>query len=207
MEAGGEPPHIMLETEAISNVTLALASLYQLGGAEGFVDIEDVALSAFTLSPDRFGWRTRRDYPSWERVRTAFVHANQGEKRRGRSPLVISNTLGTAWRLTAEGVAFVHANYRTFGPQEQLRRRSGKAADRVRQIRHHAAFVAFSNGTPVVDIKRFQLADLLLCPPDSSIASVRRKLDAAKAAAVEQGDVAVTHFLDNVAEVLGTKWA
>jgi hypothetical protein len=197
----------MSETETISNVTLVLASLYGLGGAERYVDIEEVTLSAFNLSPDRFGWRTRRELPSWERVRTAFVHANQQEKRRGHAPLVVSNTGGTAWRLTAEGVSFVHANSHQVGAPRQLKRRSGKSAERVRQIRSHPTFLAFSHGTPAADIKRFQLADLLLCPPDSPIDSARRRLDSARAAAMEQGDAGVTNFLSAIGSVLTAKWA
>jgi hypothetical protein len=195
------------EIEPISNVALVLSALHQLGGGEKFIDIEEVAISAFQLSPRRFAWRTRRDLPSWERVRTAFVHANQQERRRGRPPLVIQNTTGTAWRLTADGVAFVQSNAQRLGGPVPDQRRTGKSAERVRRIRGHTTFLAFSNGTPIEDLKRYQLADLLLCPPDSSIDSVRRKLDTARAAALEQRDGAVTKFLAYLDKVLTEKWA
>jgi hypothetical protein len=193
-----------------SNVTVALRVLHSLGGAERFVDIEAVAAEAFALAPDRFGWRTR-PWASWERVRTAFVHANQEARRRGQAELVLSSRDGDAWRLTAAGVALVratatrsHAEGRSVAP---IRRGSLKSSERVRQIRRHPAFARFTNGTPVSDIERFMVADLLLCPPDSALPAVKRKVDAAKAAALDAADDEVLTFLSQVELEVDRSWS
>ena len=201
---------IELPSVDVSNVLLALAALEHLGGAEHYVDIENVTLEAYRIAPDRFSWRTRRDYPSWERVRTAFVHANQKEQKREGGLLVVSNTDGSSWKLTANGVAFVRkyaARIEGLAAKGRPKRRSGKSAERVRQIRRHRAFQAFKHGTPVADMARHQLADILLCPPDSPQEGVRRKLDAAKAAAVDVDDGEVGRFLEELGKEVEHKWS
>lgn len=195
----------------VSNVILALAALDQLGGATKFVDIETVALEAFKTAPDRFGWRTKKELPSWERVRTAFVHANQNEQRKSAKPLVISDTEGAAWKLTAEGVAFVRANADKTAAATGRKRAPASSASpsgrRVREIKKHPAYLKFTHGTLVTDIERYELADLLLFPPDSSAAVVRRKVDSARAAATDVGDADVLRFLDEVSKEVGRKWS
>jgi len=195
----------------VSNVILALASLDRLGGATKFVDIEEVALEAFKLAPDRFGWRTKKQYPSWERVRTAFVHANQNEQRRGAQLLVISNTDGTAWKLTAEGVNSVRTNAgkaeAATGRKRAAISPTGPSARRVREIRNHPTFQRFQHGTAVADIERYELADMLVCPPDSSASFVKRKIDSALAAARDVQDEEVERFLGEVSKEVGRKWA
>ena len=195
----------------VSNVHLALAALDQLGGATRFVDIEHVAIEAFKIAPDRFGWRTRKEYPSWERVRTAFVHANQNEQRRRAPTLVISDTDGSSWKLTADGVAFVRKNAaRTEAATGRKRSRAGAASlsgRRIREIRKHSAFTKFSQGATVADIERYELAEVLMCPPDSSAILVMRKLDMARAAALDVDDKEVAHFLTEIAKEVGRKWS
>ncbi len=195
----------------ITNVALALAVLDQLGGATKFVDIEEVAVAAFKLAPDRFGWRTKKEYPSWERVRIAFVHANQNEQKRTGGALVIQSKEGTAWKLSALGVEFVRENAARTEKATGRRRPASSAASasgrRVKEIRRHSAFSRFTHGTPVAEIERFELADLLMCPPDSSMVAVERKVDAARAAAVDAGDELVARFLGEVAKEVGRKWS
>ena len=130
-----------------SNVYLTLKILYRLGGAERFVDIEDVAAEAYALAPDRFGWRTR-PWASWERVRTAFVHANQQARARRQPRLVVSNREGDAWRLTAAGVEAARVtstddSLPSEASAQPPRRGSVRSAERVRQIRRHPAFLQF----------------------------------------------------------------
>jgi len=196
---------------SVSNVEVALKILDRLGGAEKFVDIEDVAAEGFALAPDRFGWRTR-PWASWERVRSAFVHANQQSRGRGQPRLVVSSRGGESWRLTAEGVSMARSTSRAEGvelthPALPPRRGSVRSAERVRQIRRHRAFLLFASGTPVHEIERYVLADLLLCPPDSSRSAVRRKVDLAKAAALDAGDRDVLQLLDKIEAEVDQLWS
>jgi len=191
----------------LSNVLIALQALDDLGGAAGFVDIEEVTLRAYELAPDRFGWRTK-PYPSWERVRTAFVHANQQARRRGQGILVISNKSGDAWRLTAQGLQSSRAAPRSSIKTTVARgKRTGRSVSRVRELRRHALFKRFSLGTPASDFARYELADLLLCPPDSTLDVVVRKLDAAQAAARDVSDAEVGQFLDLIRIGVHQQWS
>jgi hypothetical protein len=207
----GLPPGAGEAPVEVSNIILALAALSQLGGATKFVDIEDVALEAFKVAPDRFGWRTKKRYPSWERVRTSFVHANQNEQRRGTQPLVVSNTEGSAWKLTAEGVNFVRNNAAkaeaATGRKRSPVSQSSPSARRTREIRNHSTFQKFMQGAVVADIERYELADMLVCPPDSSASFVKRKIDSALAAARDVEDGEVERFLADVSKEVGRKWA
>ena len=193
----------------VTSVAVALQVLDRLGGAERFVDIEEVAAEAFAIAPDRFGWRTRA-WASWERVRTAFVHANQEARRRGRPSVVISSRDGDAWRLTADGVRAAReaSDLSPGGACAPVPRRGARRSlERIRQIRKHTAFLRFAHGTPVSDLERFVIADLLLCPPDSSLAAALRKVDKAKAAAIDAEDQDVIEFLGAVEAEVQATWS
>lgn len=57
-------------------VDYTLAALLRLGGDSSTVDVEDVALEAYRLAPDRFRWR-RHDLPNLELVRVILSDANK----------------------------------------------------------------------------------------------------------------------------------
>lgn len=186
-----------------TSVDIALAALERLGGASRHVDIEELAIEAYRSAPQLFRWRTRREYPSPEKVRMALVHANE----RRSEPLVVSNPKGLAWRLTSAGVAFVGVGSATTGVARSSASPSSPSGRRVREIRRHPAFVKFAHGTPIAEIERYQLADLLLCPPDSSAVAVMRKADAARAAALDIDDHDVERFLGELMKEVERKWS
>jgi hypothetical protein len=195
----------------VSNVTIVLASLERLGGAQRYVDIEEVTIEAYRIAPERFSWRTKREFPSQERVRTAFVHANQGQHRKAQGPLVVSNTDGSSWMLTFEGLAWIRKNAISAEHVREGGRIPGRgksvSARRIREIRKHRAFEAYCNGTPIARIARHELAELLVCPPDAPRDAVRRKVDRALTAAVDVEDDAVMLFLEDLAKELDRKWS
>jgi hypothetical protein len=47
-------------------------SLFLLGGAEDSVDVEDLYLKCFSLTPARLGWRTRPDIPDLKKIAKAL---------------------------------------------------------------------------------------------------------------------------------------
>ena len=57
----------------MNNRHIALLALLLQGGASKFVDLEDIAVMAYTLAPTRFRWN-KYDYPSLEITRLAFKH-------------------------------------------------------------------------------------------------------------------------------------
>lgn len=193
---GGGPTH----------QTVVLSVLAQLGGSERFVDIEEVTLGAYRIAPSRFSWRTRPDLPSTENVRWALVHAKARDVG-----LVVQSTDGQSWKLTADGVAFVrkHADdlARANLPPANIGKETGRASERVGQIRRHPLYRDHQQGTPIVDRQRHEIADLLITPPDAPKTLVMRRLDAARAAAEVVHDLDVLRFLDEVAKEVERKWS
>ncbi len=194
--------------EGPTNQVVALSVLASLDGASRFVDIEEITLAAFKVAPARYSWRTRTELPSPERVRWALVHANQ---KSDKVPLVVQSKDGTSWKLTAEGVAFARAH-----AEEMTRaklappkggREAGRASERVSQIRKHPLFRAYQQGSAVAERPRHELADLLVCPPDSPESFVMRRVDAAKAAALDVDDDEISVFLASVSEAVHRLWA
>jgi len=49
-----------------NNGDLLLWALYTVGGAERWVDVEEIYLAAFRLAPARLAWRTRPDLPNYK---------------------------------------------------------------------------------------------------------------------------------------------
>lgn len=191
-----------------TSVEVALAALDQLGGTTRYVDIEELTLAAFEAAPQLFRWRTRRDYPSPEKVRMALVHANEGAQKQGSQPLVISNKVGLAWRLTSAGVAFVATKAApATGARRRTRNPASPTARRVRDLRRHDLFARWQQSRDIGDAPRHELADLLLSPPDSPAGTIFRKLDVARVAAADIDDSEVTEFLDAVANEVTHKWS
>lgn len=196
-------------TEDVTNEDLVLAMLRQLGGAARYVDIEELTLALFEVAPARFSWRTRRDLPEREVVRFALVHANQRARREGRKPFLGSRDQSRQWRLTAAGVEesklSAERSARALAGG-QPSKQTGKSHQRVSQVRKHAAFAAFSNGSPASDFTHDQLADLLLVPPDAPVLVAQGRLDGIRAAALDVADAGVVAFVDAVEKEVARKW-
>src|SRR6266851_9626835 len=83
--------------EPVINSDVFLWALFELGGADKFVDVEDVFTRAFELAPLRLSWRTRPDIPDLKKCSKALQEA----ERRVPSPLVKQGP--EMRRLTVEG--------------------------------------------------------------------------------------------------------
>jgi hypothetical protein len=69
---GSRPPH----PEAPTLIDYILVAMLNLGGDAAPVDMEDIAVEAMRMAPQRFRWR-KYDYPSLEWVRVTFNDANK----------------------------------------------------------------------------------------------------------------------------------
>lgn len=194
--------------EGPTNQVVALSVLANLGGASRFVDIEEITLTAFELAPARYSWRTRPKLPSPERVRWALVHANQ---KSDNVPLVVQSKDGTSWKLTSEGVAFARAHAEEMNRAKLAPPKGGKeagrASERVAQVRKHPLFRAYQQGAVVVERPRHEIADLLICPPDSPQSFMLRRVDSAQAAAADIDDDEVGVFLQTVESAVRRLWS
>lgn len=55
-----------------NNQDVFIWALYLLGGADRDVDVENIYLKSFELTPARLGWRTRPDPPDYKKTAKAL---------------------------------------------------------------------------------------------------------------------------------------
>lgn len=77
-------------------VTLAV---YLLGGANKYIDTEDVAAKAYELAPERFRWRKYPQYPNLELVRVFLSDAKKPDKGH-----LLDGSGRRGWTLTPAGL-------------------------------------------------------------------------------------------------------
>lgn len=79
-------------TEPVTNSDVFLWALFELGGADEFVDVEAVFIKAFELAPLRLSWRTRPDLPDLKKCSKALRDA-EGQEKRARLGRIIGSSL------------------------------------------------------------------------------------------------------------------
>ena len=205
---------------------LALA----LGGAgDDFADIEDVAVEAFALSPQRFGWRTK-PFPSDKIVPQAIADL---EAKYGKDQLTLrgfkdhrADKVATR-RLTAEGrKAALRVGAKVAGQEfpdlqamiAHFRHPGSEApeptpADRRRvqaelgALRRHHAFQAWADTGDLAEVEHWQLLDALSCLPDAPAWAVRDQTEKLTALAERWQDTEVMSFLDALSAALSSEAA
>lgn len=154
-----------------------LVALLRAGGAEGFVDIEDIAVSAHRLAPAMFGWRRYPELPSAEATRIALRDAE-----RTLGPLFLRGDAGRTRRFSAAGLKAAEAAQDRVGDGQEdgtLRRRPNRDLLRFEQ---HPAFRQWAT-SGISAVGRDDLADMLVCSPGSPAVVFQDRLNAAEAAA------------------------
>lgn len=182
-----------------NNGDLLLWALYTVGGAERWVDVEEIYLAAFRLAPARLAWRTRPDLPNYKICARGLQDLeNAREPRYGgllekRGPLHRKLTLaGVTWcetHSTALASLYGGSIVPSAAPQDDARR--------LRSVTRSDAFGVWS-ATNVLSTPIWELAELFRCLPDSSRAIWHSRLDDHVVAARRNGRTDVEAFLECV---------
>lgn len=112
----------------LSNLQLVTLAISELGGATQSVDIEDIAIRAYELAPEKFSWRK---YPERIDLRVVQYGLKDAASNRKGEPL-IKGSLKHGYMLTAVGLEWLEKNQLINGgklPQSSTRRQS--AADKL----------------------------------------------------------------------------
>lgn len=206
----------MARSTEVPNTDLVLLALALAGGDAGFVDVEDIAQEAFSLSHQRFGWRTR-PYPSDKTVVQAIAdleqkHPKDELTRRGvrdQADKIATRRLTTAGREAARAVAErvagrefsdlaeAIAHFRTPGqaapePTPAQRRR---AQGELLELHKHPAFESWADSGDLTGVERWQLYDALNCLPDAPPEAVDVQLDHMRGLAEQWQDDDAAQFL------------
>ena len=214
----------MSPSSEVANTELVLVAMALAGAGDDFTDIEDIAVEAFGLSPQRFGWRTK-NFPSDKIVVQAI--ADLEAKHKDRLTLRGRGKVATR-QLTSEGrkaalLAAAKVAGREFGDLSALvahfRLPGSEApeptpAERRRvqaelgELRRHRVFQVWADeGGDLSTVDRWQLFDALSCLPDAPDETVRNQTEKLIALAERWADAEVIEFLRALSAALSASRA
>jgi hypothetical protein len=180
--------------EPVTNSDAFLWALYELGGADEFVDVEDVFIKAFELAPLRLSWRTRPDLPDLKKCSKALRDAE------GREPRLLVKKGAEMRRLTVEGQRWIEENFdrlaEALGSDAPVRAPRTRVPSRlVSQALQSSVFTMWAE-TRTITNEKWRVAEMLRCSPDSSHMVFRDRLETLRGAAYSAGRLDALEFLD-----------
>jgi hypothetical protein len=186
-----------MSTEPVTNSDVFLWALYELDGADKFVDVEDAFIKAFELAPLRLSWRTRPDLPDLKKCSKALRDAE------GREPRLLVKKGAEMRRLTVEGQQWIEENFdrlaQALGGSRPVRAPRTRTPSRlVSQALQSPVFTAWRE-TGRVTKEKWRVAEMLRCSPDSSRTVFRDRLETLRGAAYSAGRHDALELLDALA--------
>jgi len=184
--------------EPVTNSEVFLWALYELGGADDFVDVEDAFVKAFEVAPLRLSWRTRADVPDLKKCSKALRDAE------GREPRLLIKKGAEMRRLTVGGQQWIEENFDrladALGGDRVVRAPRTRVPSRlVSQALQSTVFTAWSDRRTITD-EKWRVAEMLRCSPDSSRGVFRDRLETLRSAAYSTGRLDSLEFLDALAK-------
>jgi hypothetical protein len=177
----------------VDNPDIIPFALLELGGAGQFIDVEDIFLRCFEVAPERFRWRKHliANYKTLSKALRDFE---------GRHPdFLLKTEDGLSRQLSKEGIDWLKARLDLFrevlslpGANPPTRRREQKL---LNEFASHRLVRAFEKGH-LEDLHKYEIADLLLCAPDSPTSVWKERLETYRSAATAAGRPNLVEFLD-----------
>jgi len=103
------------------------------------------------------------------------------------------------WQLTQEGVRWFRDNEKRIAGILQQERPQMKLVDKSRvlkRLKKEEAYSQFLSDNSLENVSRYNLSDLLNCPPDAPYHVIRKKFDALQAQAELVSDAKLNTFLN-----------
>jgi hypothetical protein len=131
----------------LNNQDIVVLAVYAVGGADQYVDTEDVAVQAAKIAPGRFSWRKYREQINIDTVRKRLWDA---AKKAG--PFLLGSEK-QGWLLTEAGLEFCKANSERAESEELQRTRHSQreqtwtTRERARIV-NEEAFKKWESGHP-----------------------------------------------------------
>jgi hypothetical protein len=188
--------------KGLNNRDIYIYALYRLQGAGQFVDVEDIYVECWRLSPSRFGWR-KHDYPNYKTAAKA-----QQEIERAQPELLLKTADGLGRQLTDQGMTWVRDRLSDL----QRLERGMTRAPAVRSVSHRSIVELEKHG-PVrsflagqsIELSKIEVAQLLKCAPDSRASVWRERLATLRSAAADDERPDLIRFLDSI-ELIHPEW-
>ncbi len=178
----------------IDNPDIVPYSLYLLGGAGGFVDVEELFLRCHELAPERFSWRTR-SLPNYKTLSKAL---RDYEAKHPEAMIKTQSGLGR--QLSVEGLRWVERNLprlrAAFASPVPAAARV-KSQRMVRDLAARPVVIRFlQDGT--IEPTKYEMADALICAPDSPASVWLERLRTYRSAVAAARRTDLLSFLDFV---------
>ena len=158
----------------IANYKLVTYVLGGLGGEARKVSTEDIAKECWEIFPDRFSWRTHRQFPCKSTVQYALLDARKPEngvlvkgragkgKGQATAPSGIRGTDG--WTLTQAGIEFFkNADIDTETVNTVGNKRRNSSLRRIQTLKAHKLWEEFLEQGDQLVVDRVGLSSLLRC--------------------------------------------
>lgn len=178
-----------------NNQDLLVWALHRLGGAERFVDVEDVFLECFAIAPARLAWRTRPDLPDYKKCSKAL----QSVEATTHVGLLLRK--GRYYRrLTEQGRDWVRSHEATliqmYGARAETKSITSRDQQRrLAELRRHELFAVWQE-EPGFTATKADLADLLDCTSSSGTNVWRDRVDGLRQVAAGADDESLRGFVD-----------
>jgi hypothetical protein len=181
-----------------NNQDLLLWSLYLLGGAERWVDVEDLYLRAFDLAPSRLAWRTRNDLPDYKKCAKALQALE--DPRRSEHRGLVDKQGQYLRKLTMAGQAWCEQHRERldalYGGQSVVPSAARQEdAQRLRAVTQSSLFSNWAASGRLA-ATRWDLADLFRCVGDAPLSTWNARFDEVVQAARRNGKDDVEEFVE-----------
>ena len=183
-----------------NNADLIIWALHLCGGAERWVDVEELYLKAFELAPARLSWRTREDLPDYKKCAKALQEVEDTKSARHMSALMKQGAYER--RLTVKGLAWceAHAEYLTVLYSSTRIVPSASSQDDARRLKALTDSAAYRTWqeSGAVSTTRWELAEAFRCRANSPEATWQARLDEHASSARRNGLNEVERFIELV---------
>jgi hypothetical protein len=184
--------------EQVTNPEVFVWALYDLDGANNFVDVEDIFWRAFEIAPLRFAWRTRPAIPDLKRCSKALQEAEAW------TPKLFVKKGPEMRKLTVEGQQWIEDNFDrladVLGSDAIVRAPRLRLPSRLIAQALQSSLYGDWQLNKLIGDERWRVAEMLRCSPDSSRHVFADRLETLRSAAYSAGRLDVLEFFDAVLE-------
>lgn len=188
----------------LSNAEIVAYVIFKLGGNEGKIHTEHIAMECFKVAKERFSWRLPeyKDYPDKQHVREALKDAKyfkEGRLITGRSGVGAKDKEVDGWMLTPGGARWIVKNHRRIESLLKISTELSKSPDIQRVFKwfeREKCYRKYFKDGSVENISEYEFKDMLLCRPDAQPEIIRKEFDRLKTKAEVAQNENIFSFLN-----------
>lgn len=191
------------------NRELVVYALYLLGGEQGNVHTEDIAIKCHELFPDSFSWTRYRALPDKDIVRVALTDARKQQygalvegrsgQTKGHSEQTQRRPAPDGWRLTAKGVLWLRSHEQELqaaAGESPVKEHRQRLLRELKRVREHPLFQDFLADTEGFHAGIGQIAELMRCRVDAAPRVWQERFESMRTKALAAGQDPVAQFID-----------